>query len=60
MYTQIGVYDPKQIMGTYGLIGGRWRVWVGLGCLVLVSLIPYLKGMRTIMFQLYGFYHKGV
>ena len=29
---------------------------MGLGGLLLGSLILYLKGMRTIMFQLYGYY----
>ena len=32
---------------------------MGLGGLVLGSLILYLKGMRIMMFQLSGFYYKG-
>ena len=31
---------------------------MGLGGLVLGSLIVYLKGMRILMFQLSGIYHK--
>ena len=31
---------------------------MALGGLLLGSLILYLKGMRTIMFQLYGYYYR--
>ena len=31
---------------------------MGLGGLVLGSPIPYLKGIRILMFQLSGFYYK--
>ena len=33
---------------------------MGLGALVLGSLFLNIKGMRTIMFQLYGFYYKPI
>ena len=33
---------------------------MGLGGFVLGSLILYLKGMRRMMFQLSGFYYKGL
>ena len=33
---------------------------MGLGGFVLGSPILYLKGMRILMFQLSGFYYKGL